>query len=361
MKRIVTIFFAAACIFGLLSGCRSNPVPMPSGSAGSSPSKSSSSSSASSSPSSSAGSAKTGLAVITSLSSSKDAGKDNGLAEFDSTVVAVTVNKEGKIQKCAIDAVQSQIYFDAKGQLITPVNTKFKTKNELGDAVGLKKASGIGKEWYEQAAAFAKYVEGMTADEVKSIRVDERNCPTQADLKASVTISIGGFIDGIEKAISKAQNGGAAASDRLSIGIVSSMSNSVSANADQPGLAQVDTAYVVLTRDPGGKISSCLLDESESGVSFTSSGKITTDTSVKPQTKNEIGDALGLKQSSAIGKEWYEQAAAFAKYVTGKTSSEINGIAVDNKGYPVSTDIKSSVTIGVGDFKAAILKAMSAV
>lgn len=283
------------------------------------------------------------------------------MAEVDSTVVAVTVNKEGKIQKCAIDAVQAQIYFDAKGKLITPVNTMFKTKNELGDAVGLKKASGIGKEWYEQASAFAKYVEGMTLEEVKSIRVDERNCPTQADLKASVTISIGGFLDGIEKAISKAQNGGAAASDRLSIGIVSSMSNSVSASADKPGLGQVDTAFVALTRDPGGKISSCLLDESQSGVSFTASGKITTDTSVKPQTKNEIGDALGLKQESGIGKEWYEQAAAFAKYVIGKTPAEINGIAVDDKGYPVSTDIKSSVAISVSDLKAAILKAMSAV
>lgn len=361
MKRVFILLFTAVCICGLLYGCRSNPAPVPpSGSA--SPSKSSSSaSSSSSSPSTSAGSAKTGLAVITSLSSSKDAGKDNGLAEVDSTVVAVTVDKSGKIQNCAIDAVQAQIYFDAKGVLITPVNTVFKTKNELGDAVGLKKSSGIGKEWYEQASAFAKYVEGMTAEEVKSIRVDERNCPTQADLRASVTISIGGFVDGIEKATTKAQNGGAAASDKLSIGIVSSMSKSSSAADGKPGLAQVDNAYVALTRDAGGKISSCILDESQSSVSFTASGKITTDTSVMPQTKNEIGDALGLKKESGIGKEWYEQAEEFAKYVIGKTSAEIKGIAVDDKGYAVSTDIKSSVTISIGDFKVAIEKAMSTV
>jgi hypothetical protein len=45
--------------------------------------------------------------------------------------VAVTVDKDGKIQKCVIDAVQAKINFDTKGKLITPPTTMFKTKNEL--------------------------------------------------------------------------------------------------------------------------------------------------------------------------------------------------------------------------------------
>lgn len=279
------------------------------------------------------------------------------MAEVDSTVVAVTVDSKGKIQKCVIDAVQSQIYFDAKGQLITPTTTEFKTKNELGDEYGLKKASGIGKEWYEQAAAFAKYVEGMTAEQVMGIKVDEKNYATQSDLKASVTISIGGFIKGLGKAISMAQEGGAAESDRLSIGIVTTMSKSVSATGDKPGLAQVNSTFAAVTRDAGEKISSCVLDAVQSSVNFNAMGKLTTDLSITPQTKDELGEAYGMKKASGIGKEWMEQAAAFAKYVVGKTPAEVGGIAVDDKGYAISADIKSSVTISIGEFLEALEKA----
>ena len=42
--------------------------------------------------------------------------------------------------------------------------TTFPSKNELGDNYGMKKASSIGAEWYEQAAAMAAYVEGKTLD-----------------------------------------------------------------------------------------------------------------------------------------------------------------------------------------------------
>jgi hypothetical protein len=269
------------------------------------------------------------------------------------------VDKDGKIQKCVIDAVQAQINFDDKGTLVTPNTTQFKTKNELGDDYGLKKASSIGKEWYEQAAAFAKYVEGMTADEVKNIKVDDKNNATQADLKASVTISIGGFMDAIGKAVKSAQNVGAAAADKLSVGVVSTMLNSASATPTKAGLAEVDSTYTALTRDSGGKITGCVLDGTQSKISFTTAGKITTDLSATPQTKDEMGASYGLKKASGIGKEWNEQAQAFAKYVSGKTATEIAGIAVDGQGYALSSDIKSSVTINIGDFKAAIAKATS--
>lgn len=298
---------------------------------------------------------------MTSLAKSTDAGEKDGVAEVDATVVAVTVDSKGKIQKCIIDAVQAQIYFDKKGQLITPPTTLFKTKNELGDAYDMKKVSGIGKEWYEQAWAFAKYVEGMTAEQIKGIKVDEKNYATQTDLKASVTISIGGFMKAIEKAVMMAQDGGAAESDRLSIGIVTTMSKSISAAGDKPGLAQVNSTYAAITRDAGGKISSCVLDASQGNINFTAMGKITTDLSVTPQTKNELGEAYGMKKASGIGKEWSEQAAAFAKYVMGKTPAEVGGIAVDEKGYPVPADIKSSVTISIGDFLAALSKATATV
>ena len=345
MKKLLILALIAVFSVAFISGCKSSPEPSPSGSE--SPSGSST---PSESPSTSAGSAKTGMAVLTTLAKSAEAtDTTDGLAEIDSTVAAVTVNQDGKIMGCVIDAVQAKIYFDKTGKLLTPADTKIKTNNELGES------------WFDQAAAFAQYVKGMTAEEVKNIKVDEENYPIEPDLKASVKISIGNFVKCIEKAAMEAKEGGAAESDKLSIGAVPAMNKSAGATNSKEGLAQVDTAYAAVTRDAGGKISSCLIDASESGVSFTGKGKITTDLTAEPKTNNELKEAYGLKEASGIDKEWFEQAESFAQYVTGKKPAEVEGIAVDDRGYAVAEDLKSSITIPVGDLKAAVLKAVGGV
>jgi hypothetical protein len=60
---------------------------------------------------------------------------------------------------------------------------------------------------------------------------------------------------------------------------------------------------------------------------------------------------------SGIGKEWNEQAAAFAKYVVGKKAGELDSIAVDDSGHPTGSDLKSSVTVAIGDFINVVKKA----
>ncbi len=299
---------------------------------------------------------KTGLAVITTLDKSTNAGDKPGLAQVDSTVVAVTVDNSGKIVKCVIDAVQSKINFDASGKLITPMDTLFPTKNELGEAYGMKKASKIGKEWNEQAAAFARYVEGKTVQQVKGIAVDASKHPTGSDLKSSVTMAIGEFITAIEKAVAQAQDLGATSADRLGLGVVTTMGHSANAG-EKPGLAEAYSTYVAITQDDKGKITSCVIDASQGQVNFDASGKITSDLTKQVKTKNELGEAYGMKRASKIGKEWNEQAAAFAKYVTGKTPSEVKNIAVDAQERPTGSDLRSQVTIGIGDFQAALAKA----
>ena len=302
------------------------------------------------------GKVKTGLAVITEMKKSTDAGAKPGLAQIDSTVVAVTVDSKGKIVKCVIDSVQSKINFDASGKLITAKNTLFPTKTELGQGYGMKKASKIGKEWKEQAAALAKYVEGKTVKEIKAIAVDASTHPTGSDLKASVTMSIGGYIEAIEKAVAQAKDLGASASDKLGLGIVTNMAHSVNAG-EKPGLAEAYSTYIAITKDAKGKITSCIIDASQGKVNFTTTGKITTDIKARVKTKNELGAAYGMKKASKIGKEWNEQAAAFAKYVTGKTVSQVANIAVNKDGRATGSDILASVTIGIDDFKAALAKA----
>ena len=63
----------------------------------------------------------------------------------------------------------------------------------------MKAWGGAKYEWNEQAASFAAYVTGKTVDEVTGIAVSEGK-PADADLAASVTISIGDFQGLIAKA-----------------------------------------------------------------------------------------------------------------------------------------------------------------
>ena len=63
-------------------------------------------------------------------------------------------------------------------------------------------ASPIGKEWNEQADAFAAYVVGKTAAEVEAIGVvGEHSAPDVADLAASCTMNVVAFIDAVGRAM----------------------------------------------------------------------------------------------------------------------------------------------------------------
>jgi hypothetical protein len=219
------------------------------------------------------------------------------------------------------------------------------------------KASSIDKEWYEQADALAQYVIGKTVEEVKGIAVDESGVPTEADLVSSVTIKINPYKEAIEKAVANAKNLGANASDELGLGVITTISKSKDATADAEGLAQAYSTYVAATFDQDGKVTSSIIDASQANVKFDATGKITSDLTEAPLTKVELGEGYGMKKASAIGKEWYEQADAFAAYVVGKTVEEIKGIAVDESGHATEEDLVSSVTVGIEDFQTIYEKA----
>ena len=151
----------------------------------------------------------TGLAVINSVGSSKDAGDEDGLAQADSNVVAVLVDADGRIVDCKIDGVQAKIPFSKEGKLLVGTDTMFRTKQELKEDYGMKKASGIGREWNEQADALAAYVTGKTLDEIRGIAVTEDGHAGDAELASSVTMSVGGWLETVEKAVANAKPMGA--------------------------------------------------------------------------------------------------------------------------------------------------------
>ena len=305
------------------------------------------------------GAVKTGLAVVSSIEKSKDAGEKDGTAQTDSVIVAVTVDKDGKIVQTVIDTAQTKIAFSAEGKVLTDLSTVFASKQELKEEYGMHKASTLDKEWYEQANALSAYIVGKTVEEVKGIAVDETGVPTEADLVSSVTIKINPYKEAIEKAVANAQNLGAEASDKLGLGVVTTISKSKDATADAEGVAQAYTTYTAATFDADGKVTSSIIDASQANVNFDATGKITTDLTVAPETKVELGEGYGMKKASAIGKEWYEQADAFAAYVVGKTVEEIKGIAVDETGHATAEDLVSSVTVGIEDFQSNLEKAFN--
>ena len=300
---------------------------------------------------------KTGLAIVSSMASSKEPadGKD-GTAQVDSVAVAVVVDEDGKIVNCYIDTVQNKMGFTAEGKAV--MKEDFQTKKELGEKYGMKAASGIGKEWDEQAAALEEYVIGKTAEEVAGIAVDDTTKPTDVDLVAGVTIKIGQYKEAIVEAVQNAEAVGTQPGDKLGLGIITDMHKSKEAEGDKEGQCQAYSTYVAVTTDKDGKITAAVIDATQGTVKFDASGKITSDLTSGVKTKRQLGEDYGMRKASGIGREWFEQAGDMEDYLVGKTSGEVTGIAVDGDGKATDPDLLTSVTISVDGYQTAAVKAM---
>ena len=302
---------------------------------------------------------KLGLSIDTTIAKSKDATADaEGLAQVDSTVVALLLAADGTIVDAYIDDVQSKMPFTATGTLGANFPADVKTKLELGAEYGMAAVSKIG-EWDAQIAAFRAYILGKTVAQVQGIAVDDSTHPTDADLTAGCTMAIGDYVAGVVSAAQNAQATTASATDKVGLGILVSTSKSKDAADGNDGLAQAYATYAAVTVNADGVVTAALIDSTKGDVNFDATGKITSDTTAHTATIQRLGDAYGMRAASPIGKEWYEQANAFAAYVTGKTAAQIDGIALDEATKPTDADLTASVTISAGAFKGTVLKAIA--
>ena len=298
----------------------------------------------------------TGISVSTSVSDSTSAGEKDGAVKFDVTVVAVLVDQNGVIVSCQIDSVPGTVGINAAGEITSDLTAAVPTKNELGENYGMVAWGGAIAEWDAQVAALCRYAEGKTVAQLKDGAIDESGkAPEGSDLSSSATIYLGGFVSGIEKAVNNAQNLGAEAGDTLKLSIISKLSGANGAE----GYAQLDSDIAAVTvRD--GVITSCVIDSVQAKVSFDSTGTITSDLTAQILTKNELGENYGMAAWGGAIAEWNVQAAAFARYVTGKTAAEVAGISVNESTKPAEgTDLSASVTIAIGGFQALIAKALA--
>lgn len=118
--------------------------------------------------------------------------------QYDSSYAIVTVDADGKITSCLIDASQAKCSME-DGKFTVAEGT-FKSKKELKDEYNMKGASPIGKEWFEQAEAFETWAKGKTADQVTA-GVGEDGYPSDADLKAGCTIHASAIAQNVADAV----------------------------------------------------------------------------------------------------------------------------------------------------------------
>ena len=304
---------------------------------------------------------KTGLSVSTNIADTASATADaNGVAKYDVTVAAVTVDDNGVIRSCVIDSIPASVEFDTTGAIVSDITAAVPTKNEMGADYGMVAWGGAVAEWDAQVAAVADYAVGKTVEELKNGDIDMTTGKAKdgTDLQSSATIYLAGYVYAIEAAVNNAQHLGAQSGDELVLTTMNSLSDSTDTNAENAGVAQLDSTIAALTRN-NGVITSCYIDAVQAKIEFDDKGVVLTDLTAPVQTKNQLGENYGMVAWGGAIAEWNEQAASFASYITGKTADEVAGIAVNESTKPADgTDLASSVTIAIGGFQALVAKAM---
>ena len=149
--------------------------------------------------------AATGLGSVTEVSNTAATADKAGSVSVDTTLCAVELDDEGRIVSVSFDMVQSSAAYDATGAVSGEVTAEPLSKVELKEDYGMKKASPIGKEWYEQMAALESWCIGKTVEEVVSMQLDESGKATDADLVSGCTVHINTQIKALEKAAANAK------------------------------------------------------------------------------------------------------------------------------------------------------------
>ena len=147
---------------------------------------------------------------------------------------------------------------------------------------------------------------------------------------------------------------------KTGLALVAGIGDSKSATAEENGEGKYDVTMVAVLVDDEGIIRDCIIDGIATSVKFDASGAITTDLTVAPQTKNELGENYGMVAWGGAIAEWDAQAAALASFAVGKTAEELRSGAIDETGKaPAGSDLATSATIYLGGYVAAIEKAVA--
>ena len=139
-----------------------------------------------------------GLSSTTTVSTSAATADAEGQVQYNVTYAGVALDAEGKVLAVDLDVAQNTAHFDTAGAVVDaePIDSK----QDRADDYGMRGASPIGAEWFEQAAAFEDYCVGKTSAEIEGMELGgDHNSPV--DLATSCTMAVGDFITAITKAM----------------------------------------------------------------------------------------------------------------------------------------------------------------
>ena len=131
---------------------------------------------------------KVGVGSYTTTEDSSSSVEDSsGKGVVSTTYATVIFDENDIIRKIYIDEVESKIYFDSKGHLDESKNNKVvRSKRELGDEYGMKAASNIGKEWYEQINSLEDYLVGKNIRNISDFVTNNGYYGTENDYANSL-------------------------------------------------------------------------------------------------------------------------------------------------------------------------------
>lgn len=370
MKKSLSILIATVLSLSLFAGCGSKTEPKKEGEK----------TPVTDTKKEEAGIAKLGLGLITTIGKSKDLGVDkNGkevlpVGQVDTVIVAAGFDKDGKIVKVTIDTAQTKVNYEKDLKIKSDVKAPIKTKVELKEDYKMKGSSKIGKEWYEQIAELEKWMIGKTVEEVKAMKVKKvddshTQVPDIAELTSTVTIDVGGYVAALEEAYKNAVEIKEGAV-KVGLGNEVSMAKSKALGVDKNGkevlpVAQVDTTVAATAFDKDGKVVATIIDVAQTKVNFSKEGKVTSDKTVADvQSKKELKEKYNMKGASKIGKEWFEQAAEFEKWMAGKSIEDIKALKTkkvddNHTQVPDVAELTSSVTIDIGGYRNAVVESLA--
>ncbi len=141
--------------------------------------------------------AKTGLGIVVNGTAKDEDGDKGASAKFDTTFMVVALDEKDTVVGAQVDVAEQEVKFDVNGAV--EGETVLETKNERGDNYGMKAASGIGKEMFEQHQAFAEWMVGKKASDISGVKEDDE------DLKASITVNMTSYMEAFGKAVKNAK------------------------------------------------------------------------------------------------------------------------------------------------------------
>ena len=295
------------------------------------------------------GAIRTGLAIVTGLGTVDATAAEEGNAEFAISLAAILVDENDVILDCSIDSIGHKFTFDTTGAITSDITAEVLTKNELGDNYNMVAWGGAMAEWYAQVDAFEAYCIGKTISEIENGALTEDGYAADADLATSATINLFDCVNALLSAYTNAQVLGAEAGDKLVLSCTTSQADAAQGNA------QLNVDAVALTVNGEGVITSCQIDSLQGKATIDENGAVTDH---QINTKNTLGFDYNMVAWGGATYEWFEQAANFASYITGKTAAEVEGIAIDEATKPADADLATSVTISIYGFKSLIAKAL---